>query len=76
MSNEEDQNRADKQNEPLQQNANEEESSDNYVSVGLGIGLCLGVALGELVFHNIALGIGIGISLGLAVGSGMQQKNK
>ncbi len=74
MNSEEYQNITDKQEETFQQDRKETPPSDGSLSYGLGIGLCLGVAFGVLLLHNIALGLCIGVSLGLAVGSGTRQK--
>lgn len=43
-----------------------------WISIGGGVGLALGAALGPVVFGNqqgLALGIGIGIALGAGLGT-------
>lgn len=38
----------------------------------LGIGICVGVALGFIVFKNI----GVGLAFGVAIGLGLEKKRK
>ncbi|MDR7242578.1 hypothetical protein [Priestia megaterium] len=53
----------------------EEKKKTDY----LGIGLCLGVAMGGslgLLTNNLGFGIAIGTSLGVVFGTTMNQRNK
>ena len=54
---------------------------DNYVGLGLALGLCFGSALG-LVFSAAGgspaffpIGIGSGMSIGLAIGTGLERRS-
>ena len=44
-----------------------------WLSIGIGVGLSLGVAIG-LWMDNIGLGIGVGLSLGVALGLAMKSR--
>lgn len=44
-----------------------ENSKNYYLSIGIGIGLVFGGALG-LLFNNIAIGAGLGMIFGIVIG--------
>ena len=54
----------------------ENESEGTYLAEGLSIGMCLGIALGQLLFDNVATGLSIGMCLGLAIGMSIKKGNK
>lgn len=57
---------------------NNNENKDNpnyYLSVGIGIGLAFGAAFGVL-FNNIAIGAGLGVLLGTVIGVIMDKNTK
>lgn len=51
------------------------ESGMEWLSIGIGAGLSLGVAIGILM-GNIGAGIGLGLSLGVAVGLVMKNRQE
>ena len=48
---------------------------DNYTSIGISLGLCLGAAFGLLI-GNMAMGAGIGLCIGIAIGAIIKKKNQ
>lgn len=50
------------------------EELETYASQGIAIGLCMGPALGILLFHNIALGMGPALLFGYAIGASIEKK--
>lgn len=47
---------------------------DNYMGLGMCIGILIGITFGQLLFHNLATGISIGMMLGLSIGSRFKKK--
>lgn len=68
----------DKQDSDIEEAQNSDnqktKEEENYMAEGMSIGLCLGLALGELVFGSMTLGMCVGLCLGLAVGAGIKKK--
>jgi hypothetical protein len=54
-------------NEKNNREDNIQQPKDNIWIFGLSIGMCFGVALGQLLFDNIATGLGIGMTIGIGV---------
>lgn len=52
----------------------ENKEEDNYLTIGMSMGMCLGLTVGQLVLKNIGLGMSIGMCLGLAIGVGIKKK--
>ena len=52
------------------------EEVQTYESQGIAIGLCMGPALGLLLFHNIALGMGPALLFGYAIGASIEKKEE
>ncbi len=53
---------------PDKNNGKKQDNQNYYLSLGVGIGLTFGAALGVL-FNNIAMGAGIGMLLGIGIGT-------
>lgn len=58
----------------MKRNDKNEQSAKKYLSSGISLGLCFGVAYG-IIFDNLAIGIGIGLCFGTAFGTITQNKN-
>ena len=56
-------------------NNGDENNQNFYLSVGIGIGLTIGAAIG-VIFNNIAIGAGIGMLLGIAIGALIDKNTK
>lgn len=50
-------------------------SQDFYLSIGIGIGLVMGAAIG-IIFDNLAIGAGIGMLLGIGIGTLIDKNTK
>ncbi|MGY0691900.1 glycine zipper family protein [Virgibacillus sp. FSP13] len=48
---------------------NEKSKEDNYLAIGIGIGLPLGALLGLIIFDELAIGAGIGLIFGVTFGT-------
>ena len=51
-------------------------SNGNYMSMGMSIGLCLGVAMGRFVFDNLSMGLAVGLCLGISIGACIKKKDR
>ena len=64
--------------EKIEDNKNkqpDEERTNNYLSMGIAIGMGLGVAYGT-VFDNLALGISLGMCFGISIGGILSARKK
>ncbi len=44
------------------------DNQNTYLTIGIGIGMCFGAAIGQFLFDNMATGLGIGLTIGIGVG--------
>ncbi len=44
------------------------DNQNTYLTIGIGVGMCFGVAIGQFLFDNVATGLGIGLTIGIGVG--------
>lgn len=48
----------------------------SYTSIGMSMGLCLGLAIGEFIFKNTTVGMSVGLMLGLCFGAAKDAQEK
>lgn len=51
-------------------------SERNYLSLGISLGICFGVVLGQWGLDNLATGIAVGMCLGVGIGVYFKNKKK
>ena len=51
-----------------------DDGEGNYMSEGMCIGLALGLAFGQSVFHNAGIGMCMGLSIGMLLGMSIPKK--
>lgn len=52
-----------------------EEKRSNYLAEGISIGMCIGIALGKIIFRDIAIGVSIGMCMGIAIGGSIKKNS-